>query len=115
MFGISGSVMRRNLVPVWVWKQVRRKKELSRLSRPVEGRWGFGTVVVWEEEEGWGFGLSRDVVLVVMLVVLALGLGLLVGLLLLLVGEVWGWLVGIRGVRDLVMAWTPWKVPARTR
>ncbi len=22
---------------------------------------------------------------------------------------------GIRGVSDLVMAWTPWKVPARTR
>ena len=22
---------------------------------------------------------------------------------------------GIRGVRDLVIAWTPWKVPARTR
>jgi len=33
-------------VPVWVWKQVRRKKEDSRVSRPVEGRWGFGVVVV---------------------------------------------------------------------
>lgn len=23
--------------------------------------------------------------------------------------------IGVRGVRDFVMAWTPWKVPARTR
>ena len=42
-------------MPVWVWKQVRRKKEVSRLSRPVAGRCGFGyvvVVVVWEEKEG---------------------------------------------------------------
>lgn len=33
-------------MPVWVWKQVRRKKEDSRLSMPEAGRDGFGTVVV---------------------------------------------------------------------
>lgn len=44
--GMSGSVMRMNLVPVWVWKQVRRKKEVSRLSMPVVGREGLGIVKV---------------------------------------------------------------------
>lgn len=97
---MSGSVMRRNLVPVWVWKQVRRKKEVSSVSRPVTGRLGFG-VVVWSWEEG-GL-LSRDGVMFE-------ALGLLFGRL-----EEVGFLVGIRGVRDFVMACTPWKVPARTR
>ena len=40
-------------------------------------------------------------------------LGLLFGRL--LAEEEAGLVMGIRGVRDLVMAWTPWKVPARTR
>lgn len=91
--------MRRNLVPVWVWKQVSRKKDVSRVSMPVAGRWGFGFVkvaVVVEEEEGGLF--SRDVVA---------ALGLLFGRLV----EA----VVILGVRDFVMACTPWKVPAKTR
>ncbi len=101
-FGMSGSVMRRNLVPVYVWKQVRRKKEVSSVSRPVTGRWGLGVVVwIWEEEEG--LMLSGDGAMLE-------ALGLLLGRL----KEV-GFLVGIRGVRDFVMACTPWKVPARTR
>ncbi len=57
-------------------------------------------VWTWEEEGGL---LSRDGVMLE-------GLGLLLGRL-----EEVGFLVGIRGVRDFVMAWTPWKVPARTR
>lgn len=92
---------------MWVWKQVRRKKEDSRVSRPVTGREGLGVVVVVYEEEGaWGGGcFSEEVVL---------ALGLLLGRLLVVEEEV-GFVVGIRGVRDFVMAWTPWKVPARTR
>jgi hypothetical protein len=91
IFGISGSVMSRNLVPVWVWKQVRRKKEVSRVSRPVIGRLGFGAVVVCCLEGG--FSAARVV-----------ALGLLFGRLEEVEGELVGLLVGILGVRDFVMA-----------
>lgn len=34
----------RNLMPVTVWKHVRRKRSVSRTSRPVLGEEGFGRV-----------------------------------------------------------------------
>lgn len=41
-FGVRGSVNRRNFVPVIVWKHVNRNFSVSRISRPVLGRPGFG-------------------------------------------------------------------------
>jgi hypothetical protein len=67
---------------------------------PVTGTWGLGVVKVVVVVEGPL--LSREV--------RVLALGLLLGRL-----EELGLLTGILGVRDLVMACTPWKVPARTR
>jgi len=74
VFGILGSVKRRNLVPVSVWKTVRRKKDDSSDSMPVGATVGSGYVQARSEDSE-----------------------------------------GSLGVRDLVMAWTPWNVPARTR
>lgn len=42
MFVIKGSVNRRNLVPVNVWKQLRRKRSVSSTSMPDLGRPGLG-------------------------------------------------------------------------
>jgi hypothetical protein len=42
MFVIKGSVKRRNLVPVNVWKQLRRKRSVSSTSMPDLARPGFG-------------------------------------------------------------------------
>lgn len=51
--GVMGSVRSRNFVPVGVWKHVRRKRLVSRVSMPVVGREGFGLVVeVVEAGEG---------------------------------------------------------------
>lgn len=72
-----GLVNKRNLVPVRVWKTVRRKKEDSSTSIPLGATVGSGTVYRWVVVEEPGGS-------------------------------------GMRGVRDLVMACTPWKVPART-
>ena len=47
---MSGSVKRRNFVPVMVWKQVRRKRSVSRTSRPVLGAAGFGREAATETE-----------------------------------------------------------------
>lgn len=79
VFGILGSVKRRNFVPVSVWNTVRRKKLLSIVSMPVAGTLGSGNA---QSEARAGFALGC---------------------------------IGSFGVMDLVMACTPWKVPARTR
>jgi hypothetical protein len=78
VFGMLGSVNRRNFVPVSVWKTVNRKKEDSSDSMPDGAAVGSGYVQVRPVE------LAEDV-------------------------------TGSFGVRDRVMAWTPWNVPARTR
>ena len=74
-----GSVNRRNLVPVSVWKTVNLKNEDSRDSMPLGAKVGSGYVHVRPDEPA-----AEDV-------------------------------TGSFGVRDRVMAWTPWNVPARTR
>lgn len=51
--GCSGEVKRRNLMPVGVWKQVRRKREDSRDSMPVVGGLrapGWGLALGWRWE-----------------------------------------------------------------
>lgn len=81
VLGMLGSVNNKNLVPVKVWKTVRRKKEDSMLSIPEGATAGSGYVQVF----------------------------------LLAVVEVADDVMGSFGVMDLVMAWTPWNVPARTK
>lgn len=61
-FGVTGSVKRRNFVPVNVWKQLRRKKFVSIVSMP-EGRTEGSGVVVPEELVAEGRRGVRDLVI----------------------------------------------------
>lgn len=78
VFGMLGSVNRRNFVPLRVWKTVKRKKDDSSDSIPDGATLGSGYVQLRPDE------FAEEV-------------------------------TGSLGVRDRVIAWTPWNVPARTR
>jgi len=97
----------RNFSPLTVWKHVRRKSAVSRTSSPeswfrtaceVEGAEGLGPLggtgteeEFADEELDWGEGLCADGG-----------------------SEAASWDVMALGVRERVMACTPWNVPART-